>query len=106
MLPLALPATPNVVPSGSGDMVRRSRTSSSVDSLLGPSLGTTWKARVRPSADWPIGATAATSPLLCTAVPTRTCSASTASPVAPVGRVATTRSGPLTPGPNFSAVRT
>ena len=41
---LVWPATPRVMPPGSGDAARRSLTSCSVETLVGPSVGTTWKA--------------------------------------------------------------
>ncbi len=62
MLPLAIPATPKGAVPWIGSMPRRVCTSSSVDSLEGPSTGITWKMANVPFSDTPIGATAATSP--------------------------------------------
>ena len=61
MLPVAWPATPSVIPSASGDAARRSATSCSVETLVGPSAGTTWNAATVRSSEVPIGATATTS---------------------------------------------
>ena len=40
---LVRPATPSVMPPGSGEAARMSVTSCSVETLVGPSVGTTWK---------------------------------------------------------------
>ena len=61
MLPVAWPATPSVIPPSSGEAARRSATSCSVETLVGPSAGRTWKAATVRSAEVPIGATATTS---------------------------------------------
>ena len=103
MFPLAWPATAIWTPPSRGDAARSCLTSCSVETLDGPSDGTTWKAIVVPSADVPIGATATTSSNAESCRPMLTCWARTSSCVGDPGRSATTRSGPLTPAPNFSA---
>ena len=87
----------------SGEAARRSGTRCSVETLVGPSAGTTWNAATVRSAEIPIGATATTSSKPASAVATSTWRRGPRPRSATPGRSATTSSGPLAPSPNFSA---
>ena len=98
MFALALPATPSCTAPASveiGERPRRSCTSCSVDTLDGPSVGTTWNATTVLSLDVPIGTTADT--WCCAAIrsPMVTSCCSSASPVVLAGRSATTSRAPF-----------
>ena len=104
MLMAAWPATPSAYSPSTGGRVRRSRTSSSVDTELGPSSGTTWNAARVPSSDTAIGATATTPSRSDRAVAMSSCACSSAVSSRSPGSVADTSSVPLTPAPNASSV--
>ena len=82
-------------------------TVSTVAGSAGPVVGTTWKARVDLSALTPNGSTLVTPSTDIRSVAMAAWAASTSASVRAVscsGRVATAMIGPLTPGPNSSAI--